>query len=524
VNKVTTIPATINRFTASPLAERKKRKVAGYARVSTDHEEQLTSYEAQVDYYTNYIQSRNDWEFAGVYTDEGISATSTSKREGFKKMIAEALAGNISLIVTKSVSRFARNTVDSLSTIRKLKENGIEVYFEKENIWTFDSKGELLITIMSSLAQEESRSISENVTWGHRKRFSDGKVSLAFSRFLGYDKGENGEFVVNEEQAKTVRRIFKMYLEGSSPYNIAQALTEDGILTPGGKSIWCENTIRSMLRNEKYMGDALLQKTYTVDFLTKKSKKNNGEIAQYYVEDSHEAIISKEVFELAQIEIERRRCSRDRQSRTNIYSSRIKCGCCGSWYGSKVWHSNDKYKRIIYQCNHKFKDDTKCTTPHLTEGQIQTAFISAANKLITDKHNIISDFRLVEDTLFDTAALEKSLTELKSEKEVIEQLSQNYIAENARKPLDQEEYNKRFDSLIDREALVIKQISETENEITDKKSRKKIFRKFISDLEKQNSILTEFDSALWNSLVDFITVRTDGSIEVTFKNGVSIKA
>jgi hypothetical protein len=261
-----------------------------------------------------------------------------------------------------------------------------------------------------------------------------------------------------------------------------------------------------------------------VDFLTKKSKKNNGEIAQYYVEDSHEAIISKEVFELVQIEIERRRGSHDRQSRTNIYSSRIKCGCCGNWYGSKVWHSNDKYKRTIYQCNHKFKDDTKCTTPHLTEEQIQTIFISAANKLITDKHTIISDFRLIEDTLVDTAALEKSLTELKSEKEVIEQLSQKYIAENARKPLNQDEYNKRFDSLTDRETLVIKQINETENEIADKKSRKKIFRKFISDLEQQNSILTEFDSALWNSLVDYITVKTDGSIEVTFKNGVSIEA
>jgi site-specific DNA recombinase len=200
--KVKTIPATLSRFTASPITEQKKRRVAGYARVSTDHDDQFTSYEAQIDYYTNYIRSRDDWEFVDVYTDEGITGTSTKHREGFKRMVADALAGKIDLIVTKSVSRFARNTVDSLTTIRKLKEKGVECYFEKENIWTFDGKGELLITIMSSLAQEESRSISENCTWGQRKRFADGKVTIPFNRFLGYDRGANGELVVNPEQAK----------------------------------------------------------------------------------------------------------------------------------------------------------------------------------------------------------------------------------------------------------------------------------------------------------------------------------
>ena len=195
--KVITIPATRSRYTAAPINSRDKRKVAGYARVSTDHEEQQTSYEAQVDYYTNYIKGREDWEFVSVYTDEGISATSTTKRNGFNKMVADALDGRIDLIITKSVSRFARNTVDSLTTIRKLKEHKVECYFEKENIWTFDSKGELLLTIMSSLAQEESRSISENVTWGQRKRFADGKVTVPFKRFLGYDRGEDGNLVIN---------------------------------------------------------------------------------------------------------------------------------------------------------------------------------------------------------------------------------------------------------------------------------------------------------------------------------------
>ena len=212
---VTVIPATRNLHTGIRNDAVAKRKTAGYARVSTDSEEQLTSYEAQVDYYTNYIKSRPEWEFVNVYTDEGISATDTRHRDGFNKMVQDALDGKIDLIVTKSVSRFARNTVDSLTTVRKLKEKGVEVYFQKENIYTLDSKGELLITIMSSLAQEESRSISENVTWGKRKRFADGKVSLAYSSFLGYRKGEEGQMEVVPEEAETVRLIYRLFMQGA---------------------------------------------------------------------------------------------------------------------------------------------------------------------------------------------------------------------------------------------------------------------------------------------------------------------
>ena len=221
---VTTIPATISRFTDAPLVSTAKCKAAAYARVSTDHEEQQTSYEAQVDYYTNYIKNNPDWEFVSVYADAGITGCNTAKREAFKAMVADALAGKIDLIITKSVSRFARNTVDSLQTIRTLKEHGVEVFFEKENIWTFDSRGELLISLMSSIAQEEARSISENCTWGQRKRFQDGKVTVPFKRFLGYDRGEDGNLVINEEQAVTVRRIYALFLQGKTPYSIAKQL------------------------------------------------------------------------------------------------------------------------------------------------------------------------------------------------------------------------------------------------------------------------------------------------------------
>ena len=289
---VTIIPATKNIFTALPTVLLSKRRVGAYARVSTDSDEQFTSYEAQVDYYTRYIQSREDWEFVKVYTDEGITGTNTKRRDGFNQMVQDALDGKIDLIVTKSVSRFARNTVDSLVTVRKLKEHGVEVYFEKENIFTFDGKGELLITIMSSLAQEESRSISENVTWGHRKRFADGKVTIAYKHFLGYEKGEDGKPKVNEEEAKVVRLIYKLFLEGKTSTGICRYLEHLGIRSPGGRSKWSESTVTSILQNEKYKGDALLQKTFTVDFLTKKTKVNEGEVPQYYVENNHEAIIT----------------------------------------------------------------------------------------------------------------------------------------------------------------------------------------------------------------------------------------
>lgn len=325
---VTVIPATLNIHTKTPTTERVRRRVAAYARVSTDSEEQLTSYEAQVDYYTKFIRENPDWDFVEVYTDEGISAVNTKHRDGFNRMILDALAGRIDLIVTKSVSRFARNTVDSLTTIRKLKEAGCECFFQKENIMTFDSKGELLITIMSSLAQEESRSISENVTWGQRKRFADGKVSIPYGQFLGYRKGEDGLPEIVPKEAEIVRRIYREFLQGKSTNAIAAMLPEEGIPTPGKRTVWQRATVESILRNEKYKGSALLQKSFTVDFLTKKTKVNEGEVPQYYVEDSHPAIIEPWEWEQVQAELERRKNSRNRHRQTSPFSGKILCGDC----------------------------------------------------------------------------------------------------------------------------------------------------------------------------------------------------
>ena len=521
---VTTIPATLNRFTADPISSRKKRRVAGYARVSTDMEDQQTSYAAQCDYYTNYIQSREDWEFARLYSDEGISATSTRHRSGFNQMVEDALAGRIDLIITKSVSRFARNTVDSLSTIRKLKENGCECYFEKENIWTFDSKGELLITIMSSLAQEESRSISENCTWGMRKRFADGKVSVPFGRFLGYDRGEDGNLVINEGQAETVRKIYGLFLHGHSPYKIAKILTEEGIPTPGGKKVWGKAVVESILTNEKYKGDALLQKVYTVDFLSKKKKVNEGEVLQYYVEGNHPAIIEPYVFDSVQALMKARRPGKNRNSCVGVFSGKIKCGDCGSWYGSKIWHSNDKYRKVVWQCNHKFDGGEKCTTPHLDEEAIKTLFIKALNSFCRERAEITAAFEGMKEAAFGTDELDREKKHLQEEMNVVAELIEQCVAENARVALDQTEYQKKYDGLAGRFNGAKERLSEVGQAITERQAKREKIGRFVSALEKLDGPLTAFREDDWYSLVEYATVYSREDIRFTFKNGMEIKA
>lgn len=521
---VTVIPATTNLFRTAQLDRSTKKRVAGYARVSTDNEEQLTSYEAQVDYYSNHIRSNPDWEFVDVYTDEGISATSTKRRDGFNRMVQDALDGKIDLIVTKSISRFARNTVDSLVTIRKLKEKGIEVYFEKENIWTLDSKGELLITIMSSLAQEESRSISENVTWGQRKRFADGKVCMPYARFLGYDKGDDNVPQVNDEEAVVVRLIYSLFLEGYTPHTIAKRLTADGIPSPAGKDRWMCGTVKSILTNEKYKGDALLQKRYTVDFLTKKMKVNEGEVPQYYVENSHPAIISPEVFDMVQAEMKRRKTAPTRYSGTGVFASRIICGQCGGFYGSKVWHSTSKYRRTIYQCNNKFKGEEKCGTPHLDEETIKRLFIEAVNKLLADKDEILAGFEEIKEALFNTSSLESERTGLQNEMAVLSEIIQKCVDENARVAQSQDEYLRRYEGLASRFENAKRLFVEVGDLLSERKAHRDRMEAFVACLRKQDGLITEFDEQLWNSLMDYATVYSVDDVRFTFKDGAVIKA
>ena len=516
---VTKIPATLGRYTAQPIDTPVKRKVCAYARVSTDHEEQLTSYEAQVSYYTEYIKKHDDWEFIKVYADEGISGCSTKGRLGFQSMVKDALAGRFDLIITKSVSRFARNTVDSLSTIRKLKEHNVECYFEKENIWSFDGKCELLLSIISSISQEESRSISENVKWGHRKRMADGKVSVPFSRFLGYDKGEDGNLVINEKEAETVRLIYRLFLEGLTAYAISKYLTEQGIPTPCGKTKWFRSTVTSILTNEKYKGDALLQKSFTSDYLTKKIKTNHGEVPMYYVQDNHEAIVSPEVFDAVQQEIERRSKSGSRYSGVDILSAKLICGECGCFYSPKVWHSTDKYRRIIYQCGHKYKKQKRCSTPHFTAEQIQDIFIQAVNGLIENHEEVTANLREGMKLISDCTALEQERDRMKEETVLLAGMVESLIMENARVALDQTEYRKKYDSLSERYDTAKARYEELEQQIEEKSQRMQMMQTFIDSVSKMNP-LTEFDETLWGILLESMTVCTKDDIRVKFRDGM----
>lgn len=523
MKKITVIPARLDQATFMPLDQPVKRKVAGYARVSTDSDEQKTSYEAQVRYYTNYIKSRDDWEFVNVYTDEGISGTNTKHRSGFNRMIEDALAGEIDLIVTKSVSRFARNTVDSLITVRKLKEKGIEVYFEKENIYTLDSKGELLITIMSSLAQEESRSISENVTWGQRKRMAEGKVTIPYGRFLGYKKGADGLPEIIPEEAETVRLIYRSFMEGMTPGRIVKMLMQRGIPAPGGGDKWYTHTINSILTNEKYKGSAILQKKFTVDFLTKKQKVNEGEVPQYYVEESHPAIIDPEEFELVQAEVMRRKILGKAYSSSNLFSAKLICGCCGGYFGSKVWHSTSKYRRVIWQCNHKFRNGEKCTTPHLYEDEIKQKFIKVCGMVGEDKDDFLASCREITEALCDSTALDKHIENLLVRADELTAVMQAFIRENAEHEQDQDLYNQKYAEYEKQMNTVEEEIQRLRKKKADQIARKELLEGMIREIEDNDLTVTEFDEKLWRLMVESVEVCENGKLVFTLRNGMEIE-
>ena len=414
-------------------------RVAAYCRVSTDQEDQLHSFEAQVEYYTKYINEHANYEMAGIYADEGISGTNTKKRQQFRKMIADCEAGKIDLVITKSISRFARNTQDCLMYSRKLKNLNIGIIFEKEHINTLDSTGELLFTILSSLAQDESRNISENCKWGIRTKFKNGELHLNTYKFLGYDKDENGKLIINEEQAATVRRIYNEFLWGMNPAQIAKGLEDEGVPGCLGQTKWYPSTVIGILKQEKHMGDALLQKTYTADFLTKRQVKNDGEITQVYVKDSHEGIIDKETWNAVQEELERREKfmalhGLDHYSYGTEYmpfSMRAFCGECGHLYTRHSWKSRDV---VQWQCkNHRKDGKVVCKNAYVNNVDLEKGFIKAFNKLCGNWEKYIARWKEQEE---NGTPLEKiragqmmKITEKEPLKQFVPEMSQLVIQE-----------------------------------------------------------------------------------------------
>ena len=498
-----------------------KKRVAAYARVSTEQDEQQSSYEAQVDFYTRYIQSNPEWVFAGIYSDAGITGTNTKHRDGFNRMIQDALAGRLDLILTKSISRFARNTVDTLTTVRKLKEKGVEVYFEKENIYTLDAKGEVMITIMSSLAQEESRSISENVTWGIQKSMQDGKISLPYNSFLGYEKGPDGNPKIVEKEAKIIRRIYALFLEGKSVRFIADRLTKDHIPTPRGKAIWSVSTIQSILRNEKYKGDALLQKTYTADFLTKEKIVNRGERRQYYVAESHDAIIEPEVFDLVQQELERRKYKRGQSA--SPFSARVYCGTCGAYYGAKVWHSKDQYRTRIWRCNEKYRHASPCKTPHVTEEQLKEGFCLAMNKILQNRSSFLHNF--TEELLPLANTIQKKQKEREEAEDTLETIQtevEKLIAGHTIRPQNQPNYLEELQRLEAEQQRVSARIACLHKQILSDTERQEKIRAFLCGIQDTGVYITHFEESLWTVMISRVVVSEDRILTYTFKDGIEI--
>lgn len=520
--EINVIQSSVDLPFSSSDTECRKKRVAAYARVSTDSDEQLSSYEAQVGFYTRHINSHHEWKLVEVYTDEGISGTNTKKRDGFNRMIADALSGKIDLILTKSISRFARNTVDSLVTVRELKEKGVEVYFEKENIYTLDTKGEVLITIMSSLAQEESRSISENVTWGKRKSMADGKIALPYKQFLGYTRGQDDLPQIVEAEANIVRQIYRLYLDGKTIRSIVRCLTDLGIPTPGGKKQWSVSTIKSILTNEKYKGDARLQKTYTTDFLSKRIERNKGRRQQYYIENSHPAIVDKDTFDLVQSEMQKRQLTRRQLRNNSPFAAKLVCGECGGYYGSKVWHSNSKYRNKAWQCNKKYANNHVCKTPNLREDDIRLAFIQAVNQILENKDQYIARVEQ-ELSLLDTAKLRNKLAKLQSEQDSLISQMQHYIGADKREIRDRQKYIDEYQVMNEELKKLEPRVDQLKDKILDNIARKEKTRRFLNELRQIDSLVTEFDENIWNATIGLVTVHVDKTLAFTFKDGTRIQ-
>lgn len=508
-------------------------RVAAYCRVSTDDEEQKTSYEAQIGYYTEKINSNPEWQMAGIFADEGISGTQAQKRPEFLKMIRLCRQRKIDIILTKSLSRFARNTVDSLGYIRELRALGIAVISEKENINTLTAESEMLITIMSCFAQAESESISKNVSWGVRQSFKNGNVPMQYARLLGYRKGHDGNAEIIPEEAEVVKEIYRCYLDGMSMNLIADRLNEKGLTTKGGSSPYRKTVVQRILTNEKYTGDALLQKTYVTDCITKKTRKNNGELPMYLVKNHHEPIISRSDFNRVQEEMARRSAKRtiaDKLTKTGQgkYSAKyalselLICGECGEHYRRVTWTAKG-FKEIKWRCVSRIQyGKKKChSSPTVDEQALHRAIVSAINEFCEVKDDVAK-------------ALRESIIEALDQ-------NQNGSVQAAQRRID--ELARNMDDLI-MLATVPETAENAMSDIAKFSEEMKMLREFIetekakqaatqrgSDelntilerLGQEDFTLIEYDDVAVRQLIDKITVESKDTITVTFKGSFEVR-
>ncbi len=530
--RIQVIPATRN--VGSENAFRRSDgilRAAAYCRVSTDTEEQLNSYEAQKAYYTQKIAENPNWELAGIFADEGISGTSLKKRKEFNRMIAACKRGRIDLILTKSLSRFARNTVDCLETVRMLKANGIGVIFEKENINTLTQSSEFMITLFSGFAQAESESLSKNVAWGIQKNMEAGNVVFPFHQLLGYKKGADGQPEIIPEEAETIRRIYRRYLEGASLRNIKEELEADGICTALGTPRWTAELVRSILKNEKYCGDALLQKTYITDCISKKVKKNKGEKPMYYIQDNHPAIVPREIYRRVQEEMSRRAGKRrvllkSAKTEQGKYSAKyaltelLVCGECGTPYKRVTWTIRGK-KKIVWRCISRLEYGKKfChTSPTLEEKKLHRAIVAALNKYAANREELCgSAYDLIK--LAQGGEVEDKAVSILSLKHKLENLSkkQAKLLDIVLEDMENEVLASELKKIKEEKQQLAEWIKTLENEgiyNANKQSRMKEVRDW---LDEQDVGFREYDDVITRKMIERIEVVDAETIKVKIRD------
>lgn len=516
-------------------ASKRQLRVAAYCRVSTDDEEQLTSYEAQKNYYTDKIMTNKEWTMAGIFADEGITGTSARKRPEFLRMIRQCKQGKIDVVLTKSISRFARNTVDCLNYVRALKELGIAVIFEKENMNTLEIDSEILITMLGAFAQSESESISANVRWGIRQAMKEGKATIQYKYLYGYRKGDDSKPEIIPDQAEVVRKIYDLFLSGTPVRGIQEYLNANSVPNINGEPKWARSAIDSILTNEKYCGDVLLQKTYIDDCINKKVKKNTGQLPMYLVQNHHEGIISRETFDATQAELARRSAGkspskknaptgRSRYSSKYALSDRLYCGECGTRYQRCTWRNRDGSKRIVWRCVSRVDYGNKYChdSPTLDEEPLHRAILAAINSAVKDKDTIIYNLKsAMEKELAPVAGQQLSLSEIDNQLEQLNTEFSKVLAE-ASESGNQAAYSNRFREIMQKQIALKAQRDEIQRMLAESGKATAHIEQCRQAAETTPSAITEWDETLIRQVVESVTVETCNEVIVALKSGASI--
>lgn len=522
------IPASQPNVAGNKPRRNGKQRVAAYCRVSTDSEEQLNSYTAQKAYYTQKIEDSPDWEMAGIFADEGITGTSMKKRKEFNQMIAACKRGRIDLILTKSLSRFARNTVDCLETVRMLKARGIGVIFEKENINTLTESSEFLITLFSGFAQAESESLANNVRLGIRMAMKDGKVNFHYRSMLGYQRGADGKPEIVPEEAEVVRQIYRRYLEGRSEGQIQKELTQAGVATAKGVKAWSHQVIHSILTNEKYVGDALLQKTFTTDCISKTVKKNTGELPQYYIKDNHPAIIPRDIYQRVQEEMARRTSKRKIMQRTGkteqgkysakyALSERLLCGECGSPYKRCTWARNG-VKRIVWRCVSRLEFGRKyChNSPTMAEEKLHTAILTVLNRIVDASDGLHDELTEMLRVIHAPEGDGENLLELERE---LEELTtrQNMLLDQVLAHMDDLTLTEQLKTLLEEKQLVQTRLDAVKKEAVSRISEDSCMAEYAAYLEEHLNGFPHYDDEIVRKMIERVTVVDAETIRIKFR-------